>query len=261
MLIPLWGRATYSRQYPEMLTDPSAEEIIAHLDHDFRPFARALGEYGGIAYLVQARRFDKSITAYLAEHPQATVVNLGAGLDTTFSRVDNGQIRWYDIDLPDAIAFRKRLIPETERSACLERSAFDQSWFDEIAFDPARGIFIIAGGLLMYFDESEVRNLFTALAQRFPGGEIRFDTMPKLGIALVNRRLKGTGVPTMRFALGLWRPQRTLAAWSPRLKVMDACGFYAGVPRNPRWSNATKLMMNLNDWLKTGGFVRVRFLP
>lgn len=260
MLIPLWGRATYSRQYPELLDDPRAQEIIERLDYDFRSFARALGEYGGISYLVRARRFDQSIAAYIVKHPQATVVNLGAGLDTTFSRVDNGQIRWYDIDLPDAIAFRKSLISQTERSVCLARSAFDQNWFDEVDFDPAKGIFIIAGGLFMYFDEAEVRELFVALSRRFPGGEIHFDTMPRLGIALVNRRLKGTGIPTMRFALGVRSPQRTLAAWSPRLKVVDSCSFYAGVPRDSRWDKATRLMMNMNDWFKTGGFMQVRFL-
>ena len=260
MLIPLWGRATYSRQYPDLLADPRAQEIIARLDYDFSPFARALGEYGGIGYLVRARRFDESITAYIADRPQATIVNLGAGLDTTFSRVDNGHIRWYDVDLPDAIAFRKSLIPETERSTCLARSAFDQSWFNEVAFDPDKGIFIIAGGLFMYFEEIEVRELFVALAERFPGGEIHFDAMPKLGIALVNRRLKGTAVPTMRFALGVRCPQRTLAAWSSKLRVVDTCGFYDGVLRDPRWDKATNLMMNMNDWLKTGGFVRVRFL-
>jgi O-methyltransferase involved in polyketide biosynthesis len=261
MLIPLWGRATFSHLYPELLTDPRAEEIITRLDYDFGAFASALGEYGGIGYLVRARRFDESITSYITKHPQATVVNLGAGLDTTFSRVDNGQIRWVDIDLPDAIAFRRQLIPETERSVCIARSAFDQQWFNEVDFDPAKGIFIIAGGLFMYFEEPGVRELFAAMAECFPGGEIHFDTMPKLGIALVNRRLKGTGVPTMSFALGVSNPQRTLASWSPRLEVVDSYAFYHGVPRDSRWDKGTVMMMNMNDWFKTGGFVQVRFLP
>jgi O-methyltransferase involved in polyketide biosynthesis len=259
MLIPLWGRATYSHQHPELLTDPRAEEIIAQLDYDFSGIEKALGEYGGIGYLVRARRFDESITGYIADHPQATIVNLGSGLDTTFSRVDNGQICWYNIDLPDAIAFRNKLIPETKRSICIARSAFDQQWFDEIVFDPAKGIFIIAGGLFMYFDEAEVRKLFVALADRFPGGEIHFDTMPKLGIAIVNRRLKGTGVPTMSFALGIRNPQQTLTTWSPKLEVVETCAFYQGVLRDPRWGRNTVITMNMNDWLKTGGFVRVRF--
>jgi O-methyltransferase involved in polyketide biosynthesis len=259
MLIPLWGRATYSHLYPELLVDPRAEEIIERLDYDFDTFAKALGEYGGIGYLVRARRFDESITAYIADHPQASVVNLGSGLDTTFSRVDNGQMCWYDLDLPDAIAFRRQFIPETARSTCLERSAFDHDWFDEVAFDPSRGIFVIAGGLFMYFDEAQVRDLFVAMAARFPGGEILFDGLSKLGRRFINRRLKRTGAPTMHFVLD--DPSRQLEAWSPKLSVLDTYPFWYGVRRDPRWSKGTVMMMNMCDWLKTGKFVHARFLP
>jgi O-methyltransferase involved in polyketide biosynthesis len=38
--------------------------------------------------------------------PKGTVINLGAGLDDTFSRVDNGRVSWYNLDLPDASACR-----------------------------------------------------------------------------------------------------------------------------------------------------------
>jgi len=113
----------------------------------------------------------------------------------------------------------------------------------------------------MYFEEAEVRELFVAMAKRFPGGEIHFDTMPKLALAMVNQRLKGSGVPKMKFALGVRNPQRKLHAWSPKLQVVNAYAFYHGVPRDPRWGRSTRMMMNMNDWMKTGGFVHVRFLP
>ena len=257
MLIPLWGRATYSHQYPDLLTDPQAEEIVAQLDYDCDAVFRAFGEADGISYLVRARRFDESITAYIADHPQATVVNLGAGLDTTFSRVDNGQIRWYDLDLPDAIAFRKQLIPETERSTCLARSAFDQVWFDEVAFDPAKGLFVIAGGLFMYFEEDEVRKLLMALAERFPHGEIHFDTLSKLGVAVVNRRLKDSGVPSTSFGVG--NPHRLFPAWSPKLDVIESYAFYHGVRRDPCWSLTTKMIAIVSRVM--GKFVHLRFMP
>lgn len=53
----------------------------------------------------------------LRDHPDAVIVNLGAGLDTTFQRIDNGRIFWYGLDLPDSIDLRKRLIPEGFREA------------------------------------------------------------------------------------------------------------------------------------------------
>lgn len=84
MLIPLWGRAKFSHLYPELLDDPQSSEIIEQVEHDFSQIERTFGEYGGLAYLVRAYRFDNALEAYLATHPQATVVNIGAGLDTTF---------------------------------------------------------------------------------------------------------------------------------------------------------------------------------
>ena len=57
--------------------------------------------------LVRAKMLENSINEYLINHPKATIVSLGAGLDTTFSRVDNGLLIWYDIDLPDVIEIRK----------------------------------------------------------------------------------------------------------------------------------------------------------
>ncbi len=45
----------------------------------------------------------------------AAVVNLGCGLDDTFSRVDNGQCRGYNLDMPDVIAVRNELLPAAER--------------------------------------------------------------------------------------------------------------------------------------------------
>ena len=42
-------------------------------------------------------------------------------------RVDNGLLNWYDIDLPDVIEIRKKIIPETDRAHYIE-SIFDMKW-------------------------------------------------------------------------------------------------------------------------------------
>src|SRR5689334_5477887 len=101
MLIPLWGRANASEKNPEILYDKEAIEIIERCDFDFSDIAKTFGEYGGITYIVRARKVEDTIRAFIEKRPSATIVNIGAGLDTTFSRVDNDKINWYNIDLPD----------------------------------------------------------------------------------------------------------------------------------------------------------------
>ncbi|WP_329887477.1 class I SAM-dependent methyltransferase [Pseudoramibacter sp. HA2172] len=63
------------------------------------------------------RQYDLrcEVEAYLKEHPNAAVVNLGCGLDDTFRKSDNGLCRSYNIDLPDVIAVRDELLPAGER--------------------------------------------------------------------------------------------------------------------------------------------------
>lgn len=59
--------------------------------------------------------FDKALKKLLAKYPDAVCVNIGCGLDDRFSRVDNGKIRWFNVDLPDSIEVRKKIFKETER--------------------------------------------------------------------------------------------------------------------------------------------------
>ncbi|MEM6900873.1 MAG: class I SAM-dependent methyltransferase, partial [Pseudomonadota bacterium] len=58
----------------------------------------------------------------------------------------------------------------------LSYSALNTVWMDEIP----KGLtpFISMMGLLMYFTRDEVTTLLTTIAERFPGAEIFFDTIP-----------------------------------------------------------------------------------
>jgi len=123
---------------------------------------------------------DNKVKAYIKEHTHASVVNLGAGFDTAFYRVDNGTIRWYDLDLPEVIEIRKQLLPETDRSTYIAQSFLDPGWCQEI--NTENGVFMVAGGLFRYFSEAEVRQFFSLLADSFPGCEIVFEAESKSSI-------------------------------------------------------------------------------
>ena len=81
------------------------------------------------------------------------MVNIGAGLDAMFYRIDNGLIHWYGLDLPVVIEMRKQLFPEPNRVKCIAKSLLDQSWFEDITYTED-GVFMIADGVLQSFEES-----------------------------------------------------------------------------------------------------------
>jgi O-methyltransferase involved in polyketide biosynthesis len=115
---------------------------------------------------------------YVAAHPRASVVNLGAGLDTTFYRVDNGLIHWYDLDLPEVIDVRRELLPEPDRVTYIAKSIFDPSWREDVRHTE-EGIFMIAGGVFHWFDQPQVKQFFSMLADNFDGGEIVFNVISR----------------------------------------------------------------------------------
>jgi O-methyltransferase involved in polyketide biosynthesis len=119
LLLPLWSRAKLTLEGNSILLDPKAVEIVKGMQYDFDLIDRYLPFTSHAMNLGRARMFDYAIIRFLTDYPRASVANLGAGLDTTFSRVDNGSLTWYDIDLPDVIQLRKQLIPDTERSRCV----------------------------------------------------------------------------------------------------------------------------------------------
>ena len=144
MLLCLWGRAQVSKEYSSLFYDAKAAELVEKIDYDnlaadeplqdlVLSFLRILTKLPEFCLMMlRAWQFDEKARKYIAAHPRASVVNLGAGLDTTFYRVDNGLIHWYDLDLPAVIDVRRELLPEPDRVTYIGKSIFDPSWCKDI---------------------------------------------------------------------------------------------------------------------------------
>ncbi|MFW9786079.1 MAG: class I SAM-dependent methyltransferase [Candidatus Thorarchaeota archaeon] len=264
MLGPLWARAKYTKLYPELLKDDQAGVILEkvkdlHPDYDFAFLDEFLDELLGLSFAIRARTFDDVIMTYIKDKPQASIVNLGCGLDTTFSRVDNGTILWYDLDLPDAIEYRRQLIPETDRSTCIPKSIFDFSWMKDVDFESDNGLLIFAGGLFAYFEEMEVSELFKTMVKHFPGGEIIFDSSSSRGNWLINRRFRKYGVTGIDHKFEA-KNRNQIESWSNKLQIIDWFPFFSRVEKNSDWGVRTRLIMALNSMFSLAKFIHVRFL-
>ncbi len=54
--------------------------------------------------------FDELVRDFIDKNPDCTVVNIACGLDTRFYRMDNGRITWYNLDLPEQIKVRGKML-------------------------------------------------------------------------------------------------------------------------------------------------------
>ena len=121
LLLPLWGRAIETKKQKPLLVDNKAVLILNNIPYDFTTISKNLTR---LSWIARSIYFDKKIKAFINVFPEATIVNIGCGLDTTFDRIDNGKIQWIDLDLPDTIELRKKYFSETDRRHFIATSVF-----------------------------------------------------------------------------------------------------------------------------------------
>ena len=262
LVIPLFGRLVCSEHFPELFSDPEAKRICDSLDYDFAEKRKKMESAAGLfgALEVAQRQYDLRCEAesYLKEHPKAAVVNLGCGLDDTFSKVDNGRCRGYNIDLPDVIRVRNELLPAGERETNLAFDLNDLSWMDRIEAED--GAVFFAAGVFYYFRTEEVKRLFSAMAERFPGAVLAFDSCNRRGAKLMRKTwLKEAGITDVDAFFSL-EEESELAGWSRHFASVTARSYmrgYRDIYRNVGLFH--KLMIRFCDSLVRMKIVKIVF--
>jgi len=175
LFIPLAARARETQRKHPVLHDPKAVQLAQSIDYDAAKYGRGAG---GLVTVLRTAIIDFWVRSFLAAHPAATVVELGTGLNTRFERVDNGQVHWFDLDLPDTIDLRRNFFADTGRRQMIAASALDEDWLPAVA--RGRGpYFFVADGVLVYLPEDQVMATLARIAERFPGALLALDTYPK----------------------------------------------------------------------------------
>jgi O-methyltransferase involved in polyketide biosynthesis len=182
LLITLYSRTKLCPQ--GILDDPKADWLLAELDYDFEGLNVPPGTY--LTVCLRAKKMDQYVEDYLRKHPDGIVLHLGCGLDTRFERVDNGLVRWYELDLPDAIELRRKFFDETKRYRMIASSVTHHEWLD--AVEKSSGpVMVVAEGLFMYLQEEDVKGLFEHFHKRFDRCEVVFDAFSTLTAERVGR--------------------------------------------------------------------------
>lgn len=171
-LIPLAVRASESRRKNARIQDPKAVEIMEKLQIDPKNLDRLITHECVVARSIL---FDSTVKKLISRYPNALCLNLGCGLDDRFSRMDNGTIDWYNIDLPDSIDVRRRVFGEREREHALSKDIMDENCFQDFPKD--RPVIAVAEGLFMYFSREQISSVLRSLQKGFPKGFLAAELM------------------------------------------------------------------------------------
>jgi O-methyltransferase involved in polyketide biosynthesis len=182
MLATLYARALDSRAPRSILHDDAAARAVERIDYDFRRTGMTATTAAGVA--LRGRQLDAWTREFLTAHPEATVLHLACGLDTRAQRLAPGpSVRWIDLDHPDVVALRERLLPPPSGDyRLIGTSVTDEGWLEAVPAD--RPTVAVFEGLSMYLSKEDGRRLIERITGRFPSGQLLFDAYGTIAIRL-----------------------------------------------------------------------------
>ncbi|WP_026512521.1 class I SAM-dependent methyltransferase [Butyrivibrio sp. NC2007] len=230
LIIPLYGRKVCSEHFPDLFKDPEAESICSMLDYDFEEKGKKMESAAGLfgALEVAQRQYDLAweVKDYLKKNPEAAVVNLGCGLDDTIRKCDNGKCKGYNIDMPDVIAVRNELLPESDRERNIACNLNDEDWMN--AIDAKDGAVFFAAGVFYYFRTEDMKVLLHKMAMRFPKAVIVFDSCNRRGAKMMTKTwLKEAGIADVGAFFTL-EDKDELKTWSDNFASVSAKSYMRG---------------------------------
>lgn len=222
LIIPLYSRKLCSELYPNIYCDKTAVDLINQIDYDFSQAeknSRSLMQRFG-ALEVAARQSDLAFEVgdYLKKHPNAAVVNLGCGLDSTGRNCDNGSCKIYNLDFPDVIKMRNELLPAGEREENIACNLNDTQWFDKI--DASKGAVFFASGVFYYFLNEEVKALVKNMANAFPNSVLVFDGANRTAVKMIAKTwLKTAKIKDVGAYFAVSNAKAELSPWDENIEV------------------------------------------
>jgi O-methyltransferase involved in polyketide biosynthesis len=224
LLLPLWGRAVETNKGNPRLIDKKAVNILNQLDYDFNTITQNMNPVSQHGWVARSLHTDRIVTGFIKKHPEATIINIGCGMDTTFDRVDNGKIMFYELDLPDVIELRKSFFHDSERHKSISSSFLNSEWYQEIQVTDA--LLCIAGGVFYYFEEAQIKTFFMGMADHFKRCDFCFDSLSPMGVKIANKKVLKAG--GMSSALGKWKLKsiKSLEKWDKRIKILEIIPMY-----------------------------------
>jgi O-methyltransferase involved in polyketide biosynthesis len=261
--LTVYARALDSRWPRPILGDTLADEVVGKIDYDFK----GLGVQTSVVCqtALRAKMLDDRVRAFVNQHPNAVVVDLGAGLDSGFHRAGPPPtVDWYSVDLPGVIALRDRVLPASGHSHSVGASLADPHWPDAIPAD--RPTILKADGLFAFLSEHVIIGIFQRITEHFRSGELAFNDYGRVGwVSQVAARL----YPQKMFKdiTSLWgypgfKDAHHPETWNPRLVLLEEASLahQPEVDLFPAWIRvATRLMGKSKTGARKARILRYRF--
>ena len=264
LIIPLYARKKCGDKFPELYKDPAAAKICDRLDYDFseldKKYDTALYEFGALEGAMRQLDMMYEINDYLRNHPNASIVCLGCGLDLDTRRCGNQQNKIFNVDFPDVIAMREKLAGIDQRETNIVSDLTDLSWMDQV--DARNGAVFYAAGVFHYLKKENVKAIVLKMTELFPGCRLVFDTVGTLGYKLMMRViLKKHGMNDFGNLFYTNNAVKDLSSWSDKISVSSK-GYMLGYydMKLPSIKGIHRLLAKMGDNIMHMQIVKIELL-
>ena len=191
LYIPLTARIYVSEHFPEYFRDDKAVSLKSEMPYE--EIASKSSEYFQMAGACRFYNTDQMEKAFIDRHEKCNIVNVGCGLETSYFRIkpDPKKAVFYEMDLPEVIEARRKVLGERENEILIPGDMFDFIWAEKI--DKALPTLVTVIGVFQYFEEEKVIGFLKQLKESFPGVEVIFDAMTGKAIKYANDYIRKTG--------------------------------------------------------------------
>ena len=263
LIIPLYSRKLCSELYPNIYRDETAVRLIDQIDYDFSAAEKKsrslMQRFGALEVAMRQNDLAFEVRDYLKAHPNAAVVNLGCGLDSTGRNCDNGSCKMYNLDFPDVITVRNELLPAGDREQNVPCDLNDTEWFTRI--DTSGGAVFFASGVFYYFLTEQVKALVQAMADSFPGGVLVFDAANRTAVKMIAKTwLKSAKIKDVGAYFAVSDAPKEIDAWDSRLQVTSR-GYMLGYNdlKDPSVSGFFRFLAKVGDERMNMQIVKIGF--
>lgn len=183
LLITLYSRANLS-QKNMIIKDEKAEEIIQLAGYSQKKLK--LRKSYQIFLTIRAKLIDDYTQEFIQKYNgNCTVIQVACGLDSRYLRLNNPNVKWYDLDLYGTIELRKKFFKQTQNYKMIESNVCNFTWINKIDPDDLnKPTLIIAEGLFMYLSKEDNINVFSSLGNHFKDVDIIFDAFSPFVVKL-----------------------------------------------------------------------------
>ena len=263
LILPLYSRKLCSELYPNLYRDETAVRLIGQIDYDFSEVEKnsrsLMQRFGSLEVAMRQNDLAFEVRDYLKDYPNAAVVNLGCGLDSTGKACDNGSCEIYNLDFPDVIAVRDELLPAGDREQNIPCDLNDTAWFSKI--DATGGAIFFASGVFYYFLTEQVKALVQTMADAFPGGLLVFDAANRTAVKMIAKTwLKSAKIQDVGAYFAVSDAPKEIGAWDSRLQVTSR-GYMLGYNdlKDPSVSRFFRFLAKVGDGMMKMQIVRIKF--